>query len=163
MAQVCWLPRIAPLWRNEPIVSCLLEMGGSPMVEVLVEAETLSRTFYRGGRPVSALASVSLRVVAGDRIALVGPSGSGKTTLLNLMAGLDRPSVGRISWPALGAADALRPERVGVMFQSRSLVPALTCRENVELPLRLSGRQGIFAEMAMAALARFGVDQIAEL
>jgi len=133
------------------------------MADLLVEAEALSRIFDRGGRLVTALQDISLRIEAGDRIALLGPSGSGKTTLLNLIAGLDRPTAGRIEWPALGPADQLRPVQVGVMFQSRSLIPALTCLENVELPLRLAGQEGDLRATAMVALSRFHVEHMAEM
>jgi putative ABC transport system ATP-binding protein/lipoprotein-releasing system ATP-binding protein len=112
--------------------------------------------------PVAALTPVSFRIEAGDRLGLVGPSGSGKTTLLNLIAGLERPSAGRIAWPALGPIAELRPRRIGVAFQSRSLVPTLSCGENVELPLHLLG-EGIGApERALAALEAFGVVDVTD-
>lgn len=144
-------------------MSSRFETGSWRMPDLLFEAEALSRTFDRDGRLVTALEKVSLRIEPGDRIALLGPSGSGKTTLLNIMAGLDHPTAGRIAWPALGPADQLRPVRVGVMFQSRSLVPALTCLENVELPLRLSGRQGDLRAAALLALSGFRVEQLADM
>jgi putative ABC transport system ATP-binding protein/lipoprotein-releasing system ATP-binding protein len=74
------------------------------------------------------------------RVALVGPSGSGKSTLLHLLAGLDDPSLGAVSWPALGGRTALRPGPVAVVFQGPSLLPPLTVEENVGLPLVLAGR-----------------------
>jgi ABC-type lipoprotein export system ATPase subunit len=138
-------------------------MDGLSMADVLFEAEGLSRTFVRRARPVPALVGVTIRIVAGARIALVGPSGSGKTTLLNIIAGLDGPTSGRLEWPALGSTACLRPLQIGVMFQSRSLVPALTCLENVELAHRLGGRPGDPREAALAALALFGVDHIGEM
>jgi ABC-type lipoprotein export system ATPase subunit len=102
----------------------------------------------------------SFRIDAGETIAIMGPSGCGKTTLLNLIAGLDRPSSGRIEWPGLGSPDTLRPERIGVVFQSANLMPALTAVENVELPILLSS--GAEAEArALAALATFGVEDLA--
>src|SRR4029079_17279061 len=109
---------IVPPWQSAPTVSFFSGMDGSAMADLFVEAEALSRIFDRGGRLVTALQDISLRIEAGDRIALLGPSGSGKTTLLKLIAGLDRPTAGRIEWPALGPADQLRPVQVGVMFQS---------------------------------------------
>jgi ABC-type lipoprotein export system ATPase subunit len=137
-------------------------MDGSSMSEVLFEAEGLSRTYVRPARPVIGLVETTFRIVAGDRIAVVGPSGSGKTTVLNLIAGLDQPTAGSRRWPALGTIENLRPLQIGVMFQSRSLLPALTCVENVELPYRLGGQQGDPRAAALTGLSLFGVDHIAE-
>jgi len=69
----------------------------------------------------------------------MGPSGSGKSTLLHLMAGLDEPTAGEVSWPAIGPPEALRPGPVAVIFQGPSLLPPLTVAENVALPLILGG------------------------
>jgi len=95
----------------------------------------------------------------GDRIALMGPSGSGKTTLLHLVSGLDEPTGGAITWPALGDRSVLRPGRVGVVFQSPSLMVApLDVLENVALPLLLLGfDRRAAANAARAALERLGL------
>ena len=70
----------------------------------------------------------------------MGPSGSGKSTLLNLIAGLDDPTGGTISWPGIGSRQALRPLAVGMIHQFAALIPTLTVAENVALPLLLGGR-----------------------
>ena len=120
----------------------------------LVEARDLGRTYQRGGPAVVALASATCSVAPGDRIALLGPSGSGKSTLLHLMGGLDRPSAGEISWPALGAPETLRPAQVAFVFQMPSLLAPLSAVENVELPLLLDQvGAGAAREAALAALA----------
>jgi putative ABC transport system ATP-binding protein/lipoprotein-releasing system ATP-binding protein len=75
----------------------------------------------------------------GERAAIMGPSGSGKSTLVHLLAGLDEPTVGTVSWPAIGGRDDLRPGPVAVIFQGPSLLPPLTVQENVALPLVLDG------------------------
>ncbi|MGI8623774.1 MAG: ABC transporter ATP-binding protein [Solirubrobacteraceae bacterium] len=106
---------------------------------VLVRCEGISRTYGQGSAATVALQATDCEVGAGDRIALVGPSGSGKSTLLHLMAGLDTPTHGRITWPAIGDRDALRPGRVAVIFQGPSLLAPLTVIENVALPLVLDG------------------------
>ncbi|WP_019011804.1 ABC transporter ATP-binding protein [Deinococcus aquatilis] len=106
----------------------------------LVEARGVSRTFQVGGQQITALHPVTLQVGAGDRTALLGASGSGKSTLLHLLGGLDTPSSGTISWPALGGAASLRPGQVAFVFQAQSLMPPLSAQENVALPLILAGQ-----------------------
>src|SRR3981081_2610572 len=108
-----------------------------------------------------ALAPTTCRVRAGDRIALMGPSGSGKSTLVHLMAGLDQPSAGEMRWPMLREPEALRPGKVAVVFQSPSLMPALSVVENVELPLILGGTPGDTHGAAMEALTRVGLAGVA--
>jgi ABC-type lipoprotein export system ATPase subunit len=130
------------------------------MTKALAVAADLWRSFQRERGVVSAVQGCSFRVDAGETIAIMGPSGCGKTTLLNLIAGLDRPSSGRIEWPGLGPPDTLRPERIGVVFQSANLMPALTAVENVELPILLSNGADTEAR-ALAALAAFGVEDLA--
>jgi putative ABC transport system ATP-binding protein len=105
---------------------------------VLVDCRGLARVYGRGQAAVVAVSGVSCQVRAGDRIALVGSSGSGKSTLLHLMAGLESPSAGGVTWPALPMRDR-RPRDVGVVFQGPSLLPALDVTENVALPLILAG------------------------
>lgn len=107
------------------------------MTDILVSIHNCGRTYARGSTSVVALTSATCTIQAGDRIALIGQSGSGKSTLLHLLAGLDAPTSGTIVWPALGPRDTLRPGKIGVVFQSQSLLAPLTVIENVELPLLL--------------------------
>ncbi|WP_182111883.1 MULTISPECIES: ABC transporter ATP-binding protein [unclassified Actinotalea] len=103
---------------------------------------------YPGREPVHALRGVSLELLAGSVTAVVGQSGSGKSTLLNCAAGLDTPTRGAV---VVGGHDltVLRPDdltrfrrqHVGFVFQAYNLIGHLTARENVRLPLALSGRQ----------------------
>lgn len=112
----------------------------------LIRLEAVSRRFTLGGTEVAALEHVSLRVAEGEYLAVMGPSGSGKSTLLNVLGLLDRPDEGQywlggqdiatLSEPALAQ---LRGHRIGFVFQSFHLIPRLTARENVELPLMLCG------------------------
>ena len=83
--------------------------------------------------------ALTCEIRGGAPIAVTGPSGSGKSTLLHLLAGLDEPTVGTVTWPALGDRSTLRPGPVAVVFQGPSLVPALDVLENVALPLLLAG------------------------
>ena len=101
---------------------------------------------FAGG--TAALADVSLRVGAGEFVAVLGPSGCGKSTLLRLLAGLDQPDTGRIEWDG-------PPVQTGVVFQDPTLLPWDTALDNVRLPFRLRGAAG-HAEAA-AALARVGL------
>jgi putative ABC transport system ATP-binding protein/lipoprotein-releasing system ATP-binding protein len=107
--------------------------------EPLVRCEGAGRTYGAGPTATVALQPTDCVIGAGDRVALTGPSGSGKSTLLHLMAGLDAPTIGRVTWPAIGARTALRPGPVAVVFQGPSLLPPLTVEENVALPLVLGG------------------------
>lgn len=101
-----------------------------------------------------ALRDVSLRVEAGDFIALLGPSGCGKSTLLRLIAGLDQPDTGEVRWDR----EAPAPGKIGYVFQDATLLPWATAAENCALPLRL---QGVPAEQsgsrANDALSRVGL------
>ncbi|MDQ6839437.1 MAG: ABC transporter ATP-binding protein [Actinomycetota bacterium] len=101
------------------------------------EAATVSYRVARSTRTV--LQDVTCEVRAAERIGIIGPSGSGKTSLLHLLAGLEPPASGRISWPALGGPPATAPGRVTVAFQAPSLLSALNVTENVALPLVLAG------------------------
>ncbi|MFD7535001.1 ABC transporter ATP-binding protein [Streptomyces sp. NPDC059819] len=105
--------------------------------QILVRCEDAARTFGRGPAAVVAVHGATCRVDAGDRIAIAGPSGSGKSTLLHLMAALERPTRGQISWPGLPGAPA--NGTIGVVFQGPSLIPALNAIENTALPLVLTG------------------------
>ncbi|MFD9568412.1 ABC transporter ATP-binding protein [Streptomyces sp. NPDC059982] len=105
---------------------------------VLVRCESAARTYGAGATAVVAVHGASCEIRAGDRIAITGPSGSGKSTLLHLMAALEEPTSGRVTWPGLTGKPG--PETVGVVFQGPSLIPALDVVENTALPLVLSGR-----------------------
>ncbi|MEA2318225.1 MAG: putative transport system ATP-binding protein [Solirubrobacteraceae bacterium] len=107
--------------------------------EPVVRCEGVARTYGRGATATVALQPTDCEVRPGERVAIMGPSGSGKSTLVHLLAGLDEPTVGTVSWPAIGGRDDLRPGPVAVIFQGPSLLPPLTVQENVALPLVLDG------------------------
>jgi len=110
----------------------------------IVRVENLAKTYGNGANPVQALRGVSLAIEEGEFVAIMGPSGSGKSTLLHLIGGLDQPTSGSV-W--LGGTDIgklsdrelsrLRRRKIGFIFQSYNLMPTLTARENVALPLLL--------------------------
>lgn len=132
------------------------------MPEPLVEVRHASRTYQRGGEAVTALVAASCDVYPGARIALVGPSGSGKSTLLHLIGGLETPSTGTVTWPALGARESLRPERVAFVFQTPSLIPSLNVVENVELPLLLARSKRDSRAAAFDALTKIDLLELAD-
>jgi putative ABC transport system ATP-binding protein len=113
----------------------------------MLRAESLSQSYLSGGRELTVLRDITFALEPGAFLAIVGPSGSGKSTLLGLLAGLDRPRQGRVWLDGrdLGALSEdqrakLRAEKVGFVFQSFHLIPTLTARENVQVPLELQGQ-----------------------
>src|SRR3954451_17604766 len=128
----------------------------------LATCDGAGRTFGRGPAATVALQPADWAVGEDARIAIMGPSGSGKSTLVHLIAGLDDPTVGTVTWPAIGDRGALRPGPVAVIFQGPSLLPALTVLENVALPLLLGGDRDEDARAAAhRALAQLGLDELA--
>jgi ABC-type lipoprotein export system ATPase subunit len=137
-------------------------MNASDDSRVLVRCRGVARTFGAGLGAVVAVHDISCEILAGQQVAFTGPSGSGKSTLLHLLAGLDEPTAGTISWPALGDRTALRPGPVGVVFQGPSLLPPLDVLENVALPLLLGGASEADATAAAgAALERLQLSTLA--
>ena len=128
-----------------------------------LELRHLTRRLPSGGRALTILDDVSLSIEAGEFAAILGPSGSGKSTLLALMAGLDRPTSGEVLVDGEAIQDLsedelalLRRRKIGFVFQSFQLLPALTALENVMLPLELASRADA-EEAARAILARVGL------
>jgi putative ABC transport system ATP-binding protein len=110
-----------------------------------VRADRVSRHYKMGDALIRAVDQISLKVRAGEFLALLGASGSGKSTLLNLIAGLDRPSSGAIFAQGRDLATmsgeelaSHRNRSIGMVFQSFQLLPRMTLEENVELPLRIA-------------------------
>jgi len=129
--------------------------------DALVICDGVSRVFGSGPDAVVAVHGTSCVIDADARVAIIGPSGSGKSTLLHLLAGLEQPTVGSVSWPGLLPAPD-RAFQIGVVFQSPSLVPALTVAENTALPLVLGGATDDESKTeAVEALAAVGLDDLA--
>jgi putative ABC transport system ATP-binding protein len=135
------------------------------MEHLVLDVRGVGRAYPRGRYSVDALRDVSLSLGPGRTVALMGPSGSGKTTLLNLLAGLDRPTSGevwvdgtRLSDLDSEAATVFRRRNIGFVFQFFNLLPTMTARDNVALPLladRAPRKEA--TERALAALERVGM------
>jgi putative ABC transport system ATP-binding protein len=130
-----------------------------------VEARNLSRRYGDGDNAVHALRGVTLEVPAGQYTAVMGPSGSGKSTLMHLLAGLDRPTDGRvyvggedITEMADNQLTRLRREHVGFVFQAFNLLPTLSAEENILLPARIAGRK-IDKAVVDALIERVGLTE----
>ncbi len=133
--------------------------AGSPLVAL----DDVRLSLASAAGPIEILRGISLTIMPGETVALLGPSGSGKTSLLMVLAGLERPSAGRVELAGhnLGTLNEdglarLRRQHVGIVFQSFHLIPTMTATENVAIPLELAGDRGAF-EAAEAALARVGL------
>jgi putative ABC transport system ATP-binding protein len=132
----------------------------------MILADGLGKTYVSGGRPLPVLRDVNLRISQEEFVAILGPSGSGKTTLLGLLAGLDKPSAGRVHLDGVDLSTLTEDERagfrarnVGFVFQTFHLLPTLTALENVLVPLELVGigpAQGM-REGAAELLERVGL------
>jgi len=135
---------------------------GTPCLEFV----DVVKSFGAGPLEVRAVNGISMRVAAGEFVAIMGPSGCGKSTLLHLAGALEEPSAGRVivdgqDLATLGAAECseLRRRDVGYVFQRLNLIPALTAVENVMLPLELDGTPtGAARTAAVDALNRVGLD-----
>jgi len=128
----------------------------------ILSCEALTKTYVSGGREITVLRDITFELEAGEVLAVTGPSGSGKSTLLGLLAGLDRPARGRVvldghDLSALTEDERarLRAEKVGFVFQFFHLIPTLTARENVQVPLELRGEDA--RARAEDLLARVGL------
>ena len=113
-----------------------------------IEAKDLSKIYGEGENRVTALDRASLTISPGDFISIIGPSGSGKSTLLHLLSGLDRPTSGRLTYDGRDIyrltdkeLSAFRRRSIGFIFQQFHLLPVLTARENIAMPLLLDKKQ----------------------
>jgi putative ABC transport system ATP-binding protein len=136
-----------------------------PQAPAIIELAGVQKT-YRSGRGVEfrALKGVDLTIIAGEMVAVTGPSGSGKSTIINLIAGIDRPTVGTVTVSG-SRLDQMTEERlavwrgatIGIVFQFFQLMPTLTAAENATLPLDLarlgpSRERGAVASRNLAAV-----------
>ena len=133
----------------------------------IVDAQAVWKVYETGNLKVEALRGVNLRVKKGEMVAVMGPSGCGKTTLLNCISGLDDLTKGKITIEGMDMAKLsdddkarFRAKRMGFIFQAYNLLPVLTARENVELPLLLGGLpEGEARKAALDALKMVGLEE----
>jgi len=137
----------------------------APMIrDNVLKAENLTKRVSSPEGSLTIVHDVSFDIASGESVAIVGASGAGKSTLLALLAGLDLPSSGRVLLEGQDLARLdedgrarLRAQRVGFVFQSFHLIPALTALENVMLPLELSGGSSEARRAALDSLGRVGL------
>lgn len=142
-------------------------MGDRVSDRPILLLEDVTKVYRDGRREFAALRSVSLQVWPGEWVAIIGPSGCGKSTLLNVIAGLDRPTTGRVVVDGIDLAtldeDGLarwRRRHIGIVFQFFQLLPTLTVVENVQLPLVLAGALRARTR-ALALLEQVGLAHVA--
>ena len=130
----------------------------------IVRTENLSKTYGSGENLVKAIDDVNLKIEKGEFIAIVGPSGSGKSTLLHLLGGVDNPSSGKIfidgndiSKYTSKELALFRRRKVGLIYQFYNLIPNLTVRHNIELPLKLDKRK-INEEVLLDIVRKLGIE-----
>lgn len=121
------------------------------MTDAIIELDSVKLSLPSTAGPVNILKGIDLRIAKGETAGLVGPSGSGKSTLLMVLAGLERPSSGRVicagaDFTKLGEDELARFRRdhIGIVFQSFHLIPTMTALENVAIPLEFAGRADAF-------------------
>ncbi|MCF3652294.1 ABC transporter ATP-binding protein [Synoicihabitans lomoniglobus] len=125
----------------------------------VLAAEGLAKSYLSGDRTLCVLEGISMVVAAGESVSIRGESGSGKSTLLHLLAGLDKPDAGELTWagsPDTGASR--RGHFLGMVFQSFYLIPELTALDNVLMAARMLGKVGpVERARARALLERVGL------
>lgn len=134
--------------------------------QAVIHIENMSKAYRMGGEEMLSLNEVSLTVYAGEMMAIIGPSGSGKSTLMNMMGCLDTPTSGtywldgqEVSKLSGNQLADIRNRKIGFIFQSFYLLPALTAMENVELPLIYRGMPAQKRhELAVQALTQVGLE-----
>jgi putative ABC transport system ATP-binding protein len=129
-----------------------------------LEAIDVTKSLPLGRERIDILRGISLRIEHGEFVAIMGPSGSGKSTLLGIIAGLDRPSSGRVLVDGVDITNMserqlaqIRNQKIGMVFQAFNLIPTLTAQENVETPLYVGRHPGSPSARARELLALVGL------
>jgi putative ABC transport system ATP-binding protein len=129
-----------------------------------LEAINVTKSLPLGNMRIEILKGISFVINHGEFVAIVGPSGSGKSTLLGIVAGLDVPTTGQVLIDGVditrmgeGQLAAVRNQKIGMVYQAFNLIPTLTARENVEVPLYVGKHSGLPSERAKAMLELVGL------
>jgi putative ABC transport system ATP-binding protein len=132
--------------------------------QTLIQAKNLTRSLPIGDRVIHILKGVSFEILRGEWVSLMGPSGSGKSTLLGLLAGIDAATTGELIVDGVAITDLsekqlarIRNEKIGIVFQSFHLIPALTAQENVEVPVYVSPHAKRASQLASEMLEAVGL------
>lgn len=127
----------------------------------LIEVENVSKKIQNGKKEITILNGISFSVYKGEMLAVIGKSGSGKSTLLSILAGLDTPTSGRVTYMGEDIykkkekdMERFRLRETGLIFQNYNLINELTCMENIELPLIFSREKGIGIDKVIKLLER---------
>lgn len=135
-------------------------MSNTPLIQV----ESLHRSLRSADQELHILRGITFTIDPGEWVAITGPSGSGKSTLLGILAGIDRPTQGKVWLDRIEISSLsenklarVRNEKVGIVFQSFHLIPNLTAQENVEAPLYISPRRRQAHNLAREMLDRVGL------
>jgi putative ABC transport system ATP-binding protein len=129
-----------------------------------LETRQVRRDLPLGDQTIEILRGIDMAILPGEFVALMGPSGSGKSTLLGVLAGLDRPTAGRVLVDGIDITDmpesrlaVVRNAKIGMVFQAFNLIPTLTAQENVEVPLYVGDHPGSAAQRAQEMLQLVGL------
>jgi putative ABC transport system ATP-binding protein len=130
-----------------------------------LEARDITRSLPLGRERIDILHGITFRINRGEFVAIIGPSGSGKSTVLGIIAGLDSPSSGQVLVDGVditkmseGQLASIRNQKIGMIFQAFNLIPTLTARENVEVPLYVGKHPGSPSDRAKEVLTLVGLD-----
>lgn len=136
------------------------------MDDIIIKTENLKKHFEEGR--VKALDGVDIAIKRGEYVSIIGPSGSGKSTLLNMISAMDRPTSGKIFFDGIDlisskSLDEIRSHKIGFIFQLHNLLPHLTAKENVMIPMHeIKSSSAAKEKKALALLKQIDIEHLAD-